>query len=63
MSDKYTVGDPRYNYLETLDGVKKVVLQEYLKSDEKRRAVLRLHNSDIDFEKELKILEQNNDQV
>jgi hypothetical protein len=63
MSDKYTVNDYRYNYLQTLDGVKRVVVADYLKSDQKRREMLRLHNPDIDFDKELKILEQEDEQV
>ena len=62
MSDKYTVSDPRYNYLKTLEGVKRVVIKDYLKSDLRRRETLRLHNPDIDFD-EVERLEQENEQV
>ena len=62
MSDHISVDDPRYNYLDTLPGVKRVVILEYLKSDKRRREMLRLHNPDIDFD-EVEEQEKQDEQI
>jgi hypothetical protein len=40
---------PDHNYLQPLPAVLKIVLAEYAKGDEKRRAELRQRNPDVDF--------------
>lgn len=42
---------PNHNYLNPLPEVIKIILAEYEKADEKRRAELRQRNPDVDFSK------------
>jgi hypothetical protein len=40
-----------FRYCDTVSSVNRVVIKNYLKSDPKRKEMLRLHNPDIDFDK------------
>jgi hypothetical protein len=51
MATKVNKLGTTFRYSDTVSSVNRVVIRNYLKSDPKRREMLRLHNPDIDFDK------------